>query len=521
MHDVFISYSHKDVKIADAICHKFEEENIRCWYAPRNIEPGVEWADAIINALDACQVMVLIFTEYSNDSTQVRREVDAAINFEKTIIPFKCTDTIPSGSMRYYLSTLHWMDALDAPMEKSIDDLLKHVKGLLFSRRETEPYKQQTTKEQEPLSEKASEPKLHTEKPSDQKLHTEKASEPKPHTERASEPKLHSEKASEPKLHTQIAKITESYTEKANPAQGGSVKKQEEPSPVLKQNNRKILVIAGVLCAALLLIILGITSNKGKETKGDGESGTSEAAVEVTTSEEDTSGENTEPASVQQAEETLEMETSVYYPPFYYYEGDDLVGINIEIAQEIAEKLGVGLHVSQLPPYPYQLPNSVQGGYSDFGMTTIMADEERDAVVNFTDPYYPDNQAIIVKEDSDFRIEDVESGNIGCIDYSIGYMLASSYNETNTYSFPNIYDAVAALRLGNIDCFIINEKTAQYIISANDDLSILTSDFYTADYVIAVAKENTELLNKINQALTELKADGTIQAIFDKYSTAN
>ena len=131
MHDIFISYSHKDAHIADAICHKFEEAGIRCWYAPRNIKPGDEWADAIIKALEQCKAMVLVFTEASNLSTQVRREVDSAVSFGKTIIPFKCTNTEPTGSMRYYLSTLHWMDALTAPMDASIEHLLKFTKGVL------------------------------------------------------------------------------------------------------------------------------------------------------------------------------------------------------------------------------------------------------------------------------------------------------------------------------------------------------------------------------------------------------
>ena len=133
MHDVFISYSHVDAQVADAICHHLEEAGIRCWYAPRNIEPGVEWADAIIDAIEACSVMVLVFTDFSNDSRQVRREVDAAINGGKAIIPFKYTKSEPTGSMRYYLSTLHWLDAVDEPLETSIEELRGRIEGLLGS----------------------------------------------------------------------------------------------------------------------------------------------------------------------------------------------------------------------------------------------------------------------------------------------------------------------------------------------------------------------------------------------------
>lgn len=123
MHDVFISYSHNDVQIADAICHKLESDGIRCWYAPRNIQPGQEWADAIIAAIEQCRIMILVFTDSSNVSRQVHREVDTAINSGKAIIPFKCSETAPSGSMKYYLSTLHWLDAMTPPLEESIRHL--------------------------------------------------------------------------------------------------------------------------------------------------------------------------------------------------------------------------------------------------------------------------------------------------------------------------------------------------------------------------------------------------------------
>ena len=122
-HDVFISYSHKDTNIADAICNRLESNGIRCWYAPRNIQPGHEWAEDILLALGESKVMVLVFTDSSNNSTQVKREVSAAISNGVTIIPFKCTISQPTGSMQYYLSTLHWMDAMTDSLEASIAKL--------------------------------------------------------------------------------------------------------------------------------------------------------------------------------------------------------------------------------------------------------------------------------------------------------------------------------------------------------------------------------------------------------------
>lgn len=130
-YDVFISYSHKDKTTADAIVNHFESEGMRCWYAPRDIQPGREWAESIMEALKAVRMVVLIFTDYANASIQVRREVDNAISSGITILPFKLTESVPSGGMEYYLSTLHWLDAMSMPLENAIDELTVMAKAVL------------------------------------------------------------------------------------------------------------------------------------------------------------------------------------------------------------------------------------------------------------------------------------------------------------------------------------------------------------------------------------------------------
>ncbi len=129
MHQVFISYSHKDEKIREAVCKKLETEGIKCWYAPRDIQPGEEWADTITHALKQCKVVVLIFTDNSNSSNQVLREVGLAVDLKKAINPFKCDNSIPSGSMQYYLSTLHWLNAPNGPQSAlpELTDLTKRA----------------------------------------------------------------------------------------------------------------------------------------------------------------------------------------------------------------------------------------------------------------------------------------------------------------------------------------------------------------------------------------------------------
>ena len=130
-HDVFISYSHLDIETAEAICGKLESEGIKCWYAPRDIGPGEEWASAIMKALNACRVMILVFSDASNASVQVLREVNNAVSSRKTIIPFKTTENGPTGAMQYYLATLHWLDANGAPLEESLEELCSRVRAVL------------------------------------------------------------------------------------------------------------------------------------------------------------------------------------------------------------------------------------------------------------------------------------------------------------------------------------------------------------------------------------------------------
>lgn len=130
-HDVFISYSHKDKSVADAICSKLEQSGIRCWYAPRDIRPGADWAASIIDAIETSRIMVLVFTDSSNASPQVLREINNAVSAGVVLVPFKLTEAPPNRGMKYYLSTVHWLDAMNRPREDSISNLCDLVHSVL------------------------------------------------------------------------------------------------------------------------------------------------------------------------------------------------------------------------------------------------------------------------------------------------------------------------------------------------------------------------------------------------------
>ncbi|QRN82080.1 TIR domain-containing protein [Chloroflexota bacterium] len=130
-HDVFISYSHTDQAVANAIVASLEGEGIRCWIAPRDVTPGQTWGEAIVDAIEASQIMVMVLSDNSNHSRQVLREVERATAKEVIIIPFRIENIDPTGAMAYFLSAEHWLDALTPPLEKHINKLVRTVSAFL------------------------------------------------------------------------------------------------------------------------------------------------------------------------------------------------------------------------------------------------------------------------------------------------------------------------------------------------------------------------------------------------------
>jgi len=130
-HDVFISYSHNDKTAADAVCSIMEKSGIRCWVAPRDITPGAPFAEAIIDGIKESKVLVLIYSSNSNHSSQVIKEVDRAVHHGVAIIPLRLEDVPMSKQLEYYVSDVHWLDALTPPLEIHISKLCKVVQMLM------------------------------------------------------------------------------------------------------------------------------------------------------------------------------------------------------------------------------------------------------------------------------------------------------------------------------------------------------------------------------------------------------
>lgn len=216
----------------------------------------------------------------------------------------------------------------------------------------------------------------------------------------------------------------------------------------------------------------------------------------------------------------LVMATNAAFPPYEYYENGQIVGIDAEIAKAIADKLGMELRIEDMEFD--SIIAAVQTGKADIGMAGMTVTEDRKLNVNFTDSYATGVQVVIVKEGSSIKtIDDLNGKKIGVQTSTTGDIYASDdFGDENVERYSKGTDAVAALSAGKIDCVIIDNEPAKAFVEANKGLKILDTEYAVEDYAICYAKENTELGKKVNNALKELIADGTVQKIIDKYISA-
>lgn len=221
----------------------------------------------------------------------------------------------------------------------------------------------------------------------------------------------------------------------------------------------------------------------------------------------------------------LIMATNATFPPYEYKEGDDIVGIDAEVAKLIADKLGLELEIADVE-FDSIIPG-VQSGKYDIGMAGMTVTEERKEKVAFSDSYAKGVQVVIVKEDSDIKtIDDLEGKKICTQLGTTGYIYASDTPENGGYGEENVigYDsgtvAVEALKSGKVDCVIIDNEPAKAYVAGNKGLKILDTEFANEDYAICFSKKNTELQKKVNEALNELKESGEFQKVVDKYIKA-
>ena len=216
----------------------------------------------------------------------------------------------------------------------------------------------------------------------------------------------------------------------------------------------------------------------------------------------------------------LTMATNAAFPPYEYLDGDQIVGIDPEIAALIADKLGMELQIVDVDFGV--IVTSVQSGKYDMGMAGMTVNEERLENVNFSTSYATGIQVIIVSEDSSITSpDDLADVKIGVQENTTGHLYCEEdYGADHVTPYTTGANAVQALITGKVDAVVIDNEPAKAFVDANKGLKILDTQYAVEDYAICIAKENNDFLGKVNTALEELINDGSVQAILDKYIKA-
>lgn len=216
----------------------------------------------------------------------------------------------------------------------------------------------------------------------------------------------------------------------------------------------------------------------------------------------------------------LTMATNASFPPYEYYEGSKIVGIDAEIAEAVAEKMGLKLEIEDMEFD--SIITAVQLGKADIGLAGMTVTEDRLKSVNFSESYATGVQVVIVAADSDIKsLDDLTGKKIGVQLATTGDIYASDeFGSDYVEQYNKGNDAVMALVQGKIDAVIIDNEPAKNFVAANEGLTILPTEYAVEDYAAAINKDNTELLEKFNEALKALIEDGTVQKIIDKYIPA-
>ena len=258
------------------------------------------------------------------------------------------------------------------------------------------------------------------------------------------------------------------------------------------------------------------SSNTAKTTTAATEAPATTAAAETTAAE--TTAAAAELKTVEAGK--LIMSTNAAFPPSEMVADDgSFEGIDVEVAGAIAGKLGLELVVDDMDFDAALL--AVQQNKSDIVMAGVTVTEDRQLIMNVSDSYATGVQVVIVKEGSDVTLDNLGEKMIGTQRGTTGYIYTSGdYGDDHVTAYDNGASAVQALLNGQVDCVVIDSAPAEAFVAANAGLTILDTEYVTENYAIGVNKDNTALLDAINQALAELTADGTIQSIVDKYITA-
>lgn len=284
---------------------------------------------------------------------------------------------------------------------------------------------------------------------------------------------------------------------------------------------KQVLALAMAALMISSLTACGGSANETTAAATDAATTQAETTKAEAEKEETTAEEVSTEAPGEAAGGVLTMATNAEFPPYEFHDGGEIVGIDVEIAEAIAEKLGMTLEIEDIA-FDSIIPE-VDSGKADIGLAGMTVSEDRLKNVDFSEPYTTASQVIIVKNDSDIAGPDDLAGKyIGVQLGTTGDIYASDYEEEGSTieRYSKGFEAVQAMMQGKIDAVVIDLEPAKVFVSENEGIKILDEALTVEEYAIAVKKGNTELVEKLNTALAELKDSGELQAIIDKYISA-
>lgn len=274
-------------------------------------------------------------------------------------------------------------------------------------------------------------------------------------------------------------------------------------------------ILSAIMLSSMLL--LAACSSSSSDATTQAADATSEVAADQSSAAGESAAADGELKLVEEGK--LIVSTNAEFPPYEYYDANEIVGIDIEIAQAIADKLGLELEVKD--GAFDAIIAEVVSGKADIGIAGMTVTDERKQNVDFSDSYATGTQVIIVKEDSEIKsAADLEGKSIGVQLGTTGDIMATDIKDSKVEQYNKGMDAVQALSQGKIDAVIIDSEPAKFYEKEVSGLKILDEAFAVEDYAIALKKGNTALQSKINEALKELKAEGKIDEIIGKYIKA-
>lgn len=216
-------------------------------------------------------------------------------------------------------------------------------------------------------------------------------------------------------------------------------------------------------------------------------------------------------------DDTLVMVTEAGFAPYEYYENGEIVGADVDIAKEIAKKLGKELVVKDVAFD--SIINEVKTGKADFGAAGISYSDERAEKVDFTINYTTSKQIVIVKEDSNITTNDLDNLKIAVQLGSVGdSYVTKNYPNAEVVRQKKYLAAIEDLKTSKVDCVVMDELPAKEILEENSGLKILENELFTDTYGMIVKKGNKELLNAINEVLEELMKNGKIEEFIINHS---